>query len=97
MTVTFCNPHKHIPESSASFPSPHAQSQNLTLIPDSEHPFPITLDHSQPDRAQPDHLYLSLVSSSSLSLASSHMLPLPLSCSLRLTLLVLHLRQPYTT
>ena len=46
MTVTFCNPHQRIPESSAPFPSPHAQSQNLTLIPDSEHLFPITLDHS---------------------------------------------------
>ena len=91
-TVTFCNPHQRIPESSASFPSPHTQSRNLTLIPDSEHPFLITLDHSRPDR-----LYLALVSSSSLSLASSHTLPLPLSRSLRLTLLVLRLRQPYTT
>ena len=90
-TVTFCNPHQRIPESSAPFPSPHAQSRNLTLIPNSEHLFPITLDHSQPDR-----LYLSLVSSSSLSLASSHMLPLPLSRSLHLTLLVLRLHQPYT-
>ena len=96
-TVTFCNPHQRIPEPSASFPSPQAQSRNLTVIPNSEHPFPITLDHSRPDQAQPDRLYLSLVSSSSLSLASSHMLPLPLSCSLRLTPLVLHLRQPYTT
>ena len=96
-TVTFCNPHQRIPESSASFPSPHAQSRKLTLIPDSEHPFPIMLDHSQPDRAQPNRLYLSLVSSSSLSLASPHTLPLPLSRSLHLTLLVLRLRQPYTT
>ena len=92
MTVTFCNPHQRIPEFSASFPSPHAQSRNLTLIPDSEHLFPITLDHSRPD-----HLYLSLISSSSLSLASSHTLPLPFSRSLRLTLLVLCLCQPYTT
>ena len=92
MTMTFCNPHQCIPESSASFPSPHAQSRNLTLIPDSERPFLITLNHSQPDR-----LYLSLISSSSLSLASSHTLPLPLSHSLRLTLLVLRLHQPYTT
>ena len=53
--------------------------------------------YSRPDRAQPDRLYLSLVSSSSPSLASSHMLPLPLSRSLRLTPLVLRLRQPYTT
>ena len=45
-TVTFYNPHQCIPESSASFPSPHAQSRNLTLIPDSEHLFLITLDHS---------------------------------------------------
>ena len=45
-TVTFYNPHQRIPKSSASFPSPHAQSRNLTLIPDSEHLFPITLDHS---------------------------------------------------
>ena len=55
------------------------------------------LDHSRPDQAQPDRLYLSLVSSSSLSLTSSHTLPLPLSRSLRLTPLVLRLRQPYTT
>ena len=96
-TVTFCNPHQRIPESSAPFPSLQAQSRNLAVIPNSEHPFPITLDHSQPDRVQPDCLYLSLVSSSFLSLASSHTLPLPLSCSLRLTLLVLRLRQPYTT
>ena len=96
-TVTFCNPHQHIPKSSASFPSPQAQSRNPTLIPNSERPFPITLDHSWPNRAQPNRLYLSLVSSSSLSLVSSHTLPLPLSCSLRLTLLVLCLRQPYTT
>ena len=96
-TMTFCNPHQRIPEPSAPFPSPQAQSQNLTVIPDSEHPFPITLDHSRPDRVQPNRLYLSLVSSSFLSLASSHTLPLPLSHSLRLTLLVLHLRQPYTT
>ena len=91
-TVTFCNPHQRIPEPSAPFPSPQAQSRNLTVIPDSEHPFPIMLDHSRPD-----HLYLSLVSSRSLSLASSHTLPLPLSCSLRLTPLVLCLREPYTT
>ena len=91
-TVTFCNPHQHIPESSAPFPSPHAQSRNLTLIPNSEHPILITLDHSRPDC-----LYLSLVSSSSLSLASSHTLSLPLSRSLHLTFLVLCLRQPYTT
>ena len=91
-TMTFCNPHLRIPETSASFPSPQAQSRNLTLIPNSERPFPIMLDHSQPDR-----LYLSLVSSSSLSLTSSHTLPLSLSRSLCLTLLVLHLRQPYTT
>ena len=96
-TVTFCNPHQRIPEPSAPFPSPHAQSRNLTPIPDSEHPILITLDHSRPDRAQPDRLYLSLVSSSSLSLASSHTLTLPLSRSLRLTPLVLRLRQPYTT
>ena len=97
MTVTFCNPHQRIPKSSVSFPSPHAQSQNLTLIPNSERLFPIMLDHSRPDWAQPDRLYLSLISSSSLSLTSSHTLPLPLSHSLRLTLLVLRLRQPYTT
>ena len=96
-TVTFCNPHQRIPESSASFLSPQAHSRNLTLIPDSEHPFLIMLDHSWPDRAQPDCLYLSLISSSSLSLASSHTLPLPLSRSLHLTLWVLHLCQPYTT
>ena len=96
MTVTFCNPHQCIPEPSAPFPSPQAQSQNLTVIPDSEHPFLIMLDHSRPDRVQPDHLYLSLVSSSSLSLASSHTLPLPLPRSLCLTLLVLCLCQPYT-
>ena len=96
-TVTFCNPHQRIPESSASFPSLQAQSRNLTVIPNSEHLFPITLDHSRPDWVQPDRLYLSLVSSSFLSLASSHTLPLPLSHSLRLTLLVLRLRQPYTT
>ena len=90
-------PHQRIPESSAPFPSPHAQSWNLTLIPDSEHLILITLDHSRPDRAQPDRLYLSLVSSGSLSLASSYMLSLPLSRSLRLTFLVLRLRQPYTT
>ena len=96
-TVTFCNPHQRIPEPSAPFPSPQAQSRNLTVIPSSEHPFPITLDHSRPDRAQPDRLYLSLVSSSSPSLASSHTLPLPLSRSLHLTPLVLRLRQPYTT
>ena len=96
-TVTFCNPHQCIPEPSAPFPSLQAQSRNLTVIPDSEHLFPITLDHSRPNRAQPDRLYLSLVSSSSLSLASSHTLPLPLSRSLRLTPLVLRLRQPYTT
>ena len=97
MTVTFCNPHQCIPESSASFPSPQAQSRNPTLIPNSECPFLITLNHSRPDWAQPNRLYLSLVSSSSLSLAFSHTLPLPLSRSLRLTLLVLRLRQPYTT
>ena len=96
-TVTFCNPHQCIPETSAPFPSPQARSWNPTLVPDSQHPFPTTLDHSWPDRAQPDRLYLSLISSSSLSLASSHTLPLPLSCSLRLTLWVLHLHQPYTT
>ena len=79
-----------IPEPTRSIPEPHTYSN-------SEHPFLITLDHSWPDQAQPDHLYLSLISSSSLSLASSHMLPLPLSRSLRLTLLVLYLRQPYTT
>ena len=95
--MTFCNPHQRIPEPSAPFPSPQAQSRNLTVIPDSEHPFPITLDHSRPDRVQPDRLYLSLVSSSFLSLTSSHTLPLPLSRSLRLTLLVLRLHQPYTT
>ena len=96
-TVTFCNPHQRIPESSASFPSPQAQSRNPTLIPNSERPFPIMLNHSRTDQAQPDCLYLSLISSSSLSLISSHTLSLPLSRSLRLTLLVLHLRQPYTT
>ena len=96
-TVTFCNPHQRIPEPSAPFPSPQAQSLNLTVIPDPEHPSPITLNHSRPDRVQPDCLYLSLVSSSFLSLASSHTLPLPLSRSLHLTLLVLCLRQPYTT
>ena len=86
-----------IPETSAPFLSPQAHSRNLTLIPDSEHLFPIMLEHSQPDWAQPDRLYLSLVSSSSLSLASSHMLPLSLSRSLCLTLLVLRLRQPNIT
>ena len=94
-TVTFCNPHQCIPEPSAPSPSPQAQSQNLTVIPDSEHLFLIMLDHSRPDRVQPNRLYLSLVSSSFLSLASSHTLPLPLSRSLHLTLLVLRLRQPY--
>ena len=74
MTMTFCNPHPHIPEPSAPSPSPQAQSQNPTLIPDSEHSFPIMLDHFRPDWAQPNRLYLSLVSSSSLSLASSHTL-----------------------
>ena len=59
--VTFRNPHQCIPESSASFPSPQAQSRNPTLIPDSERLFPIMLDHSRPDRAQPNRLYLSLV------------------------------------
>ena len=46
-TVTFCNPHQRIPEPSAPFLSPQAQSRNLTVISDSEHPFPITLDHFQ--------------------------------------------------
>ena len=96
-TVTSCNPHPHIPETAAPFLSPQAQSRNLTIIPDSEHPFPITLNHSWPDRAQPDRLYLPLVSSSSLSLTSPHTLPLSLSRSLRLTLLVLCLRQHQQT
>ena len=45
-TMTFCNPHQRIPKSSAPFLSPHTQSQNLTLIPDSEHLILIMLDHS---------------------------------------------------
>ena len=67
-----------IPETSVPFLSPQPQSQNPTLIPDSKHLFLTMLDHSLPDWAQPDRLYLSLVDSSSLSLASSHTLPLPL-------------------
>ena len=67
-----------IPESSTPFLSPQAHSQI-------QHLFLTMSEYSRPNRAQPDHLYLSLVSSSSLSLASSHMLPLPLFYSLRLT------------
>ena len=67
LTHAFLSPQHH--------PRAHkAQSQNPTLISNSEHSFPITLKHSWPDLAQPDCLYLSLISSSSLSLTSSHTL-----------------------
>ena len=82
-------PSPWIPDPSVPFPSPQAHSQI-------QHSLPTTPDYSWPDQAQPDHLYLSLISSSFLSLASSSMLPLPLFHSLHLTPWVLHLHQHYT-
>ena len=84
-----------------AFPSPQHHFWAHKLNPETLHSFLTQNAHSRSRSITPDPIGLNPIActylSLALSLASSHMLPLPLSRSLRLTLLVLCLHQPYTT